>query len=141
MSIFNLKEAEERLSYIRELVNEIPKLENEINQYKIENKMYHPMSDLCSLKEHEILSISLIYIDDNDKPSVLKLEGGYYGTSIGVDESGTFYCNSDKYGIIVLDSETGNYVWYHFYKRISPRLIGYLDVQSCSYYDEEEEVD
>ncbi len=125
----DLNSAEERLKPLDEVANsirkEISNLEDEIEKYKLDNAMYHPMSELCNYKGKQISYIDLV---ERHEDGTLSVERMYNDEMFSVDEDGHLEYSSYDYGVMDYDVNTNKYVeWFH-YRRTEHDYVGFMEL-------------
>ena len=121
---------EEELKSLNEqfepLNSRIRELENEIEDYKLNNGLFHPMSDLANYKGKDISWIKVVEkFDDNT------LDTDFIGGDeiFEVDENGHLYYSSYDGGITRYDNEENKYVHFYYGCPDYHDYIGYLEVK------------
>ena len=125
----DLNSAEERLKPLDEVVTAIRKgissLEDEIEKYKLDNAMYHPMSDLCKYKGKQISYIDLV---ERDEDGALSVERIYNDEIFGIDLDGYLSYSSYDYGVMDYDTQINKYVWWRHFNRIEYDYVGFMEL-------------
>ena len=132
----DLKNAEEELiplqNAFNKACNKVDDLHDELDKYKIDNGLYHPMCDLKQYAGYNIVDIKLVQRNVNGN---LVLNNIYYEEIFRIDDDGHLYFSSMESGVIYFDDNIGKYIWvFHgFITEID--YIGFLEI--C--VDDEEE--
>ena len=121
------KKERKPLSKAIDVVNEkISNLENEIEKYKLDNGLYHPMSDLNKYIGKEISSITLV---KKNKDGSLATKYMYNDEIFDVDKDGHLYYSSYDCGVMHYDEKINKYVkWFHFSKT-EHDYVGFLEIE------------
>lgn len=121
------KEERKPLLEAIEVINKkIRKLDNEIEAYKLNNGLYHPMSELANYKGKNISHITLV---ERDKEGALDTEYMYNDEIFEVTDDGHLYYSSYGGGITHYNEKDGKY--YHcYYGHSTPHeYVGFLDIE------------
>lgn len=120
------KEREPLSKAIYVVKEKIRNLENEIEKYKLDNGLYHPMSDLNKYIGKEISSITLV---EKNKEGSLVTKHIYNDEILEVDKDGHLYYSSYDCGILRYDEKINKYVkWFHCSK-IEHDFVGFLEIE------------
>lgn len=121
------KEERKPLSEAIEVINKkIRKLDNEIEAYKLNNGLYHPMSELANYKGKDISHIILV---ERDKDGALDIEYMYNDEIFEVTDNGHLYYSSYSGGITQYREEDGKY-YHHYYGHSTPHeYVGFLEIE------------
>lgn len=111
-------------------------LREEMENYKLKNGLFHPMSDLEKHKDKEISSIELVERKENGE---LSIEYMYNHELFRVDENGHLNYSSYERGVMFYDKEKGKYIYAYHYHEMVHDFVGYLKVDFED--DESEETD
>ena len=125
-----LKIMEEELKQLNEQFEPLNsrkiELENEIEDYKLNNGLFHPMSDLAGYKGKDIRWIKVVErIDDNTLCT--DFIGG--DEICEIDEDGHLYYSSFQGGITRWDNTSNKYVHYYYGCPDYHDYVGYLEVK------------
>lgn len=100
--------------------------EREIRQYKLENALYHPMSELINYIGREISHITLVEKKEDGK---LVIDVICNDEMLKVTDRGHLYYSSYKGGIIHYYKADGKY-YHHYYGNSKPHdYVGFLDIE------------
>lgn len=108
----------------------IAKLEDEILAFKLNNGLYHPMSELINYKGKNISSIKLVVRDEDGK---LDTDFMYCDEIFEVDENGHLYYSSYSGGIVEYDSDEDKYVHLYYGYPEYYEYVGYLEINISKY--------
>ena len=111
----DLKNAKEELRPIQEAYDKAYKKVSdfcdELEKYKVDNGIYHPMSDLNQYIDCNIKSIKLLKKDADGSLNIDDMYGDEYFI---VNENGHLFYSSAIGGVMHFDENIGKYVmWYH----------------------------
>ena len=125
-----LRLAKEEKKPLSEAINiidiKINKLDEEIVAYKLNNGLYHPMSELINYKGREISSIDLV---ERNEDGSLSTDYMYNDEMFSVDESGHLDYSSYNCGVMSYDEKIGKYVsWCHYYRQ-EHDYVGFLEIE------------
>ena len=124
-----LERVKEKRKPLYEAVNvldkEIAKLNDEMLAYKLNNGLYHPMSELINYIGKRIDSITLV---ERDKEGALDTEFLYGDEIFKVDEYGQLYYSSYENGIIEYDSDAHKYVHMYYCRPTYHDYVGFLEI-------------
>ena len=132
-----LEVMEEELKLVREerkplyeavniLDKKIAKLNDEILAYKLNNGLYHPMSELINYLGKRIDSITLV---ERDKDGALDTDFMYCDEIFEVDEYAHLYYSSYEGGIISYDNDAHKYVHMYYGHPTYHDYVGFLDIE------------
>ena len=107
-------------------LKKVNKINKEIEKYKIDNKLYHPMSELSKYIEREIVYIDLI---ERTKSGKLTVERMYNDEMFSVDENGHLNYSSYNCGVMDYDESINKYVEWCHYSRHEHDYIGFLELK------------
>ena len=108
-----------------EAVKKVNDFYHELEKYKIDNKMYHPMSDLLQYANKYVNNIKLI---EEDEDGDLDIETMYGDEFFMVTENGYLSYSSEYGGVMDYDvSENAYVMWYH-YMRTVRKFIGFMEI-------------
>lgn len=118
-----LEPAEKELEILEEKVKN---LRYEIEDYKLNNGLYYPMSELINHKDKDIRWIKLVVREDD---GTLDTDHMYCDEIFEVDENGHLYYSSFDGGVMHYDNDTNKYVhYYHGFPEYHD-YVGYLEVK------------
>lgn len=125
-----LERVREERKPLYEVVNVLDKkianLKDEIVAFKLNNGLYHPMSELEKYKGREISHIILV---ERDEDGTLDTEYMYNDEMFSIDENGHLDYSSYNGGVMSYDEGIGKYThWYH-YSRYPHDYVGYLEIE------------
>ena len=128
MEELRLAEEERKpLSEAIEVVNKkIKNLKAEIETYKLNNGLYHPMSELARYKGMEISHIILV---EKNEDGTLDTEYMYNDEMFSVDENGYLDYSSYNCGVMHYDEKIGKYVEWCHYRRTEHDYVGFLEIE------------
>lgn len=115
---------------VSELDKKISKLNNEIEAYKLNNGMYHPMSELINYLGKNISSIKLV---ERDEEGALDTDFMYCDEIFEVDEFGHLYYSSYSGGIIEYDNDARKYVHLYYGYPEYHDYVGFLEINISKY--------
>lgn len=120
-------EEKKPLSEAIDVINKrIRDINNEMKTYKLNNKLYHPMSELTNHKGKDIYSITLV---ERKEDGTLDTEYIYNDEIFRVDDNGHLKYSSFNCGVMNYDKKIDKYVkWCHFTRK-EHDYIGFLDVE------------
>jgi hypothetical protein len=125
-----LERVKEERKPLYEAVNvldkEIAKLKDEITRYKLDNGLYHPMSELANYKGREIYHIVLV---ERDEDGALDIEYMYNDEMFSVDKRGYLDYSSYNCGVMRYDENIGKYVEWCHYRRTEHDYVGFLEIE------------
>lgn len=102
------------------------KLANKIVKYKLENALYHPMSELVNYKNKSISCINLVEKKQNGK---LDTDYMFNDGIFEVTKDGYLYYSSYEGGVMDYCKEDGKY-YHYFYGRGTPHeYVGFLEIE------------
>lgn len=121
------KEERKPLSEAIEVVNKkIKNLNNEIEMYKLINRLYHLMSELANYKGKEISHIVLV---ERNEDGTFSTEYMYNDEMFSVDENGHLDYYSYACGVMHYDEKIGKYVEWCHYHRTEHDYVGFLEIE------------
>lgn len=121
--IKQLKLTEEAM---KPLAEKATKLRRDIKQYKLDNALYRPMSDLIHYAGRDIRSIELV---ERCEDGTLDTDYKFCDEIFEVDGNGRLYFSSWDYGIIEYDNDKHKYVhMYHGYPTYYD-YIGFMEIE------------
>lgn len=126
------EEKEPLLKAIKIIDEKITELNDEIKTYKLNNGLYHPMSELVDYIGKHIESITLV---ERDKWGKLDTDCLYCEEIFEVDEHGRLYYSSYDSGIIRYDNKTHKYVHMYYGSKIYHDYVGFLEISIDEDYD------
>lgn len=118
-----LKATNKQLKPLQKKANE---LEREIEQYKLDNALYHPMSELINYKGKDIFSIELVVKNWN---GALETEYMCEDEIFEVTDDGHLYYSSYGGGIIQYDCERDKYIHYYYGHGTECNYVGFLTIK------------
>lgn len=118
-------EAEPLIKARDEAVHKCNVLFEEMEDYKIQNGLYHPMSDLKNYKGRNIIHIKLV--ERNDDGS-LESTDMWNDELFSIDENGYLDYSSYEYGVMSYDKRKGKYIYSYHYCGTERDFVGYLDI-------------
>lgn len=127
-------EAEPFINARDEAVHKCNVLLKEMEDYKIQNGLYHPMSYLKNYKGRDIIHIKLV---ERDKTGSLKVNDMWNDEYFSIDENGYLDYLSYERGIMDYDKRKGKYIYSYRYCETERDFVGYLDI--CLEDEEENE--
>lgn len=123
----DVKEEKKPLSEAINILNEkIAKLDDEILAYKLNNGLYHPMSELANYIGKDISSIKLV---ERDEEGALDTDYMYCDEIFEVDENGHLYYSSWSGGITEYDDDSGKYVHMYYGCPEYHDYVGFLEIE------------
>lgn len=133
----DLSDAEEELKPItkeyHKAIEKVIKLENELEEYKINNELFHPMSDLNKYIGKEISSIKLI---ERRSDGTLEVEEIVNDEMFSVDKNGHLDFSSYQSGVMRYDENINKYVGWYYHCGTEHDYIGFLEIE---FEDEDED--
>lgn len=118
-----LRLAEEEKKILDKKVSSIKK---EVEEYKLNNGLYHPMSELAKYKGKEISHIVLV---ERSNDGTLDTEYLYNDDFLQVNDNGYLHYSSYENGIIDYNDNTDKYVWLYYGTRTECDYVGFLEVE------------
>lgn len=120
------KEYESLQKVADKALKKVNKINKEIEKYKIDNKLYYPMSELSKYIEREIIYIDLI---EKTKSGGLTVKRIYNDEMFSVDENGHLHYSSYNCGVMDYDENINKYVeWCHYFRN-EHDYIGFLELK------------
>lgn len=113
------KEREKAIKRVRELCDELDK-------YKLDNKMFHPISELSKYIGKNISNIRLVERDDNGELSIDEIFAVEY---FKIDDNGHLDYSSEFGGVMDFNEKINKYVAWRRYCRTEHDYIGFLDLK------------
>lgn len=121
------KEERKPLSEAIEVINKkIQKLDNEIEAYKLNNGLYHSMSELANYKGKDISHITLV---ERDKDGTLDTEYMFNDEIFEVTDDGHLYYSSYAGGITQYCEKDGKYYHYYYGCGTPHEYVGFLEIK------------
>lgn len=111
---------------VNTLDKKIAKLNNEMLAYKLNNGLYHPMSELINYLGKEIDSIKLV---ERDEEGALHTDFMYCDEIFKVDEYAHLYYSSWTGGIVEYDNDTKKYVHLYYGCPTYHDYVGFLEIE------------
>ena len=102
------------------------KLEKEIRDYKLDNALYHPMSELINYKGREIHSITLV---EKKRDGKLVTDYMYNDEIFKVTDDGHLHYSSYGCGVMDYYEEDGKYYHYCWGHGTPHEYVGFLDIE------------
>lgn len=122
-----IKEERKSLADAVEVLDKkIGNLKREIEKYKLDNGLYHPMSDLNKYIGEAISEITLI---ERNKNGILETKYMCIDEIFEVDEYGYLYYSSYNGGIMHYDSNINKYVWHVYGIKTEHDFVGFLEIE------------
>ena len=118
-----LNSAKEQFEPLKKKISE---LEREIEGYKLDNALYHPMSELTNYKGKYVRSITLV---ERDEDGVLSTDFIYDDDIFEVDNDGHLYYSSYSGGITEYDNETHKYVHMYYGHPEYHDYVGFTEIE------------
>lgn len=118
-----LKSTNEQL---KPLQNKKLELEREIQSYKLENTLYHPMSELINYKGREVRSITLVEKRADGK---LTTDYMYNDENFEVTDNGHLYYSSYEGGVMRYSEETNRYIHSYWGNGFPHEYVGFLEIE------------
>lgn len=126
----DLKLAQDRLKPIQEArdkaVDEVNKYFRELQQYKLDNGLFTPISELRKYIGKHIRSISLV---EKLEDGTLEVEDMYGDEYFKIDDDGNLDYSSEFDGVMDYDKNIQKYVMWCHYCRTEHDYIGYLSLE------------
>lgn len=120
------KEEEPLAKALGEASNKRRKLENELRQYKLQNGLFTPMSELENHKGKSIFHIELVVRNEDGS---LETKDMWGDEIFKVDENGHLDYSDYMSGVMYFNSEIGKYEHdFHYYPTICD-FVGYLEIK------------
>lgn len=104
----------------------------EMENYKLKNGLFQPMSDLEQHKGEYVNHIKLVVKDENGKLSTKDM---YNDEIFNIDENGRLHYSSYQYGIMGYSEKDGKYIYAYYGHETEYVFVGYLEVD---FEDDEE---
>lgn len=121
------KEERNPLSEALKLINDkIYNLEKEKERYKIDNKMYYPISELSNYIGKRIDYIILV---ERNECGILVASHMYNDEYLEVDKNGHLDYSSEYGGVMNYDEESGKYIHWLHYNDTEHDYIGFLEIE------------
>ena len=121
---------EEELKLIKQEYDVLNKkrqnLEIEIEEYKLNNGLYHPMSELINYIGKDIDSIKVVIRNED---GTLETDFLYCDEIFEVDEYGQLYYSSYSGGIIEYDNDAHKYVHMYYCRPTYYDYVGFMDLK------------
>ena len=111
---------------LKPLQKKASELEDEIKRYKLDNKLYHPMSELANYKGKDILFIELVM---QNVDSTLDTVYIHQDDIFEVTDDGHLYYSSYAGGIIEYSRKRHKYIRRYYGNSIDYNCVGFLDVE------------
>ena len=107
------------------LKKKISELEREIKKYKLDNTLYHPMSELVNYKGKYVRSITLV---ERDEDGTLDTDFMYDDDIFEIDDDGHLYYSSYLDGIIRYDNKAEKYVHMYYGHPEYHDYVGFTEI-------------
>lgn len=107
------------------LDKKIAKLDDEIEAYKLNNGLYHPMSELINYMGKDINFIKLVVRDED---GALDTDYMYCDEIFEVDEFAHLYYSSYSGGIVAYDEKTRKYMHLYYGHPEYYDYVGFLEI-------------
>ena len=107
------------------LAKKLAELESEIEEYKLENTLYHSMSELVNYRGKQIRSITLI---ERDEDGTLDTDFVYDDEIFEIDDDGHLYYSSYSGGIIKYDNKAEKYVHMYYGHPEYHDYVGFMEI-------------
>jgi hypothetical protein len=121
------EEEKKPLSEAMKVINKkIGDIEDEIEAYKLNNGLYHPMSELANYIGKEISNITLV---ERNEDGTLSVDTMYNDDMFSVDKNGRLDYSSYNFGVMSYDEKVGKYAYYCHYCRKEHDYVGYLEIE------------
>lgn len=120
------KEEEPLAKALGEASNKRRKLEDELQQYKLQNGLFTPMSEL---QNHKGKSISHIELVMQNEDGSLETKDMWGGEIFKVDENGHLDYSDYMGGVMYFDSEIGKYEHDFHYHPTIYGFVWYLEIE------------
>ena len=118
-----LKATNEQLKPLQKKKTE---LEREIQSYKLENTLYHPMSELINYKGREVRSITLV---EKRRDGKLTTDYMYNDEIFEVTDNGHLYYSSYEGGVMHYSEKTNRYIQNYWGNGFPHEYVGFLDIE------------
>lgn len=119
------KEAEPIIEAREKAVKKINQYYHELKQFKMDNGLYHSMSELEKYKGHTVNNIELI---EKEKDGTLSSEYMYNDEIFKVDENGHLDYSSYQCGIMSYSEERGKYIYSYYGHETERNFVGFLEI-------------
>lgn len=124
----DLEQANVELEPIRDAyknaINKVTQYERELLRFKIDNKMYHPMSDLLQYTNKSISSIELIVENDEGVLDIDIMCGDY----MCITEDGHLDYSDTCRGVVEWDESKNTYVMYRRGYKSVMKIYGFMGI-------------
>lgn len=126
----NMKKELERLEEVREEACwDCYKLNNKIVEYRLNNKLYHNMSELTNYTRKDIDDITMVIKNKYGNLETLHLNKDIDGDiECCIDATGHILFCSDSNGLIRYDDYTSRYIHVHGCSIIYYDFVGFMDL-------------
>ena len=101
-------------------------LSREIEQYRLDNALYHPMSELINYKGKTISSITLVRKEKDEK---LTIEYMYNDDIFEVTDDGYLHYSSYEGGVMDYSAKARGYVRYYYGHGTAYNYVGFLEIE------------
>lgn len=122
-----LNSAKEQFEPLKEKISE---LKREIEKYKLDNALYHPMSELMNYKGKNVNSITLV---ERDEDGTLDTDFMYDDEILEIDDNGHLYYSSYSGGITEYDDKAKRYVHIYYGCPEYHDYVGFLEINIRKY--------
>lgn len=111
---------------IGKIDKKISNLNKEIETYKLNNGLYHPMSELANYKGKYVRSIDLV---ERDEDGTLRTDFMYDDDIFEIDNNGHLYYSSYEGGITEFDDEAKKYVHMYYGYPTYHDYVGFTEIK------------
>ena len=118
-----LKAINKQLELLQKKRNE---LEREMQSYKLENTLYHPISELINYKGRRVRSITLV---EKRLDGLLTTDYMYNDEIFEITDNGNLYYSSYEGGVMHYSEETNKYIHYYWGHGTPHEYLGFLDIE------------
>lgn len=125
----DLKNAQEEAKPIikarEKAVAKINQYYHELEQFKLDNGLYRPMSDLEQCKGKEIYHIKLV---QRKEDGTLSCKDMYNDEMFDVDKNGHLYYSSYQCGIMGYSEKDGKYIYTYHGREMEYDFVGFTEI-------------
>ena len=114
------------IEQLKPLKNKRIELEREIEDYKLKNALYHPMSELINYKGREVYSITLVEKRPN---GTLTTDYMYNDEIFNITDDGHLYYSSYAGGVMRYSKETNKYIHNYWGVGTPHEYVGFLEIE------------
>ena len=126
----DLKFAQDELKPIQEArdaaVKKVNQFYYEAEKYKLDNGIYHPISELSNYVGKCILYIKLVEKSENDSFKIVSM---FNDDVLEIDDGGHLYYSSEFGGVMDFDEKIGKYVMWTHHCRAERDFVGFLEIE------------